>query len=365
MKKFILLSVLGLMIMGFSVSANAVELQVFGMIDAQWFYNVNATGANAAGGFYDALPANFKWSGGVKGPQLDRKVNYFESRARLGFNAIVDKNLSGTILFEMDANPWGTEPGGTTNAYGYWAGDRASVEVKNVYFDFGLPYIVIPVPMSFRVGLQTFAIRPNLFLLTDGMGLKWITKIDPVALELFYGKPYEGRTAVSQDDADVLGAHLLAKVGPLSEGGYSFYYNMNQYPFPAAALSYGSTGSFDAEMWWFGLYADGKLGPVNINLDAIYDWGKVKERALINGIFSTNPDVKYRGWAARAKIDFPWEKFNFGVSGYYATGADTEKTSAFGLPGQSTSIGAASRKVNSYVVPPASEVEAAFGASVV
>jgi len=365
MKKFILLSVLGLMIMGFSVSANAVELQAFGMIDAQWFYNVNATGANPAGGFYDALPANFKWSAGVKGPQLDRKVNYFESRARLGFNAIVDKNLMGTILFEMDANPWGTEAGGTRNAYGYWAGDRASVEVKNVYFDFGLPYIGIPAPMSFRVGLQTLAIRPNLFLLTDGMAIKWTTKIDPVALELFYGKPYEGRTAVSQDDSDVLGAHLLAKVGPLSAGGYAFYYNMNQYPFPAAALSYGSTGSFDAEMWWFGLYADGRLGPVNINLDAIYDWGKVKERDLINGIFSTNPDVKYRGWAARAKIDFPWEKFNFGVSAYYATGADTEKTSPFGLPGQSTSIGAASTKVNSFVIPPGSESGAAFGESVV
>jgi len=197
------------------------------------------------------------------------------------------------------------------------------------------------------------------------MGITWNTKIDPVGIILFYGKPYEGRTAVSQDDADVLGAHLTAKVGPLTAGGYALYYNMNAYPFPAAALSYGSTGSFDAEMWWFGLYADGKVGPVNINLDGIYDRGKVKERDLINGIFSTNPDVKYRGWAARAKIDFPWEKFNFGVLGYYATGADTEDTDPLGLPGRSTSIGTVSKKVTSYVVPPGSEAGSNFGESVV
>ena len=378
MKKFVLLSVLGLMLMGFSASANALEFKAFGMIDAQWFYNVNATPANPAGGFYNALPANFKWNTdpasplyGTKGPVLDRKVNYFESRARLGFNAIVDKNLSGTILFEMDSSRWGdaSPSGAQRNAMGYWAADRAAVEVKNVYFDFGLPYIGIPVPMSFRVGLQTLAIRPNLFLLTDGMAIKWTSKIDPVSIELFYAKPFEGRDAVSQDDVDVFGGHLVAKVGPLTAGGYAFYYNMNAYPFPATALSYGSTGSFDAEMWWFGLYADGKLGPVNVNLDGIYDRGEVKERDLINGVWSSNPDVKYRGWAARAKIDFPWEKFNFGVSGYYATGADTEKTSPTGLPGdyRNNWYGPlyTSKKVTSYAVPPGSEVGSAFGESVV
>jgi len=33
------------------------------------------------------------------------------------------------------------------------------------------------------------------------------------------------------------------------------------------------------------------------------------------------PDVNYNGWASRLKIDFPWEKFNFGVVGMYATGS--------------------------------------------
>ena len=42
------------------------------------------------------------------------------------------------------------------------------------------------------------------------------------------------------------------------------------------------------------------------------------------------PDVKYRGWAGRVKVDFPWEKFNFGMVGMYASGADANKTSTRG-----------------------------------
>ena len=367
MKKFILLSFMGLLIMAFSTSVYAMDFKASGFIDAQWFYNVNATAANPAGGIYRALPSNFYWSGGVKGPQLDRKVNYYESRARLKFDAIQDKNLSGTIFFEMDSSRWGdaSPTGAQRNAMGYWSADRAAVEVKNVYIDFGLPYIGIPVPMSFRVGLQPFSIRNNLLLYTDGMGITWNTKLDPVTISLFYAKPFEGKDSVSQDDVDVLSGHITAKIGTITAGGYALYYNMNAYPFPATVAPYGSTLPFDAQMWWFGLYADGKLGPVNINVDGIYDRGKVEARDSFFGPFSLVPDVKYRGWVARGKVDYPWQKFNFGVTGYYASGADTEDTSPTGLPGSSTSIGTSSTKVKSYVVPPGSESGAILGESVV
>ena len=62
-------------------------------------------------------------------------------------------------------------------------------------------------------------------------------------------------------------------------------------------------------MWWFGAYADGKAGPVNLNYDFVYDYGSVDERqSMIAGLHNVN----YRGWATRIKIDYPWEKFNFG-----------------------------------------------------
>ena len=373
MKKFILFGFLGLLVMAFATGSYALEFKASGMIDAQWFYNVNATAANPAGGFYNALPAAFKWnpSTGLKGGALDRKVNYYESRARLKFDAIVDKNLSGTIFFEMDSSRWGdiSPSGAQRNAMGYWAADRAAVEVKNVFIDFGLPYIGIPVPMSFRVGLQPIAIRPNIFLYTDGMGVIWSTKVDPAAVQLIWAKPFEGRDAVAQDDVDVLGGHLTAKIGTISAGAYALYYNMNAYPFSAitAGTVYGYTASYDAQMWWYGLYMDGKLGPVDVNLDGIMDRGKVMPRDSVYGVPNFIPDVKYRGWAVRAKIDFPWDKFNFGLTGYYATGADTQDTSATGLPGSSPGSGIKpySTKVTSYVVPPGSESGAAFGESVV
>jgi hypothetical protein len=119
---------------------------------------------------------------------------------------------------------------------------------------------------------------------------------------------------------------------------------------------------------------DGKVGPVNLNLDGIFDTGKVYRRASA-GIDPWVPDVKYRGWAARAQVDFPWQKFNFGLSGYYASGADANDTSTSGLPGTSTNDSALftyltglpkySSKVTSYVVPPGSESGAIFGESVV
>ncbi len=374
MKKFILLSFLGLLIMAFSTSIYAMDFKASGFIDAQWEYNVNASSNNTSAGIYNVLPAVFKWDTGtgIKGGALDRKVNYYESRARLKFDAIMDKNLSGTIFFEMDSTRWGDIAGGSTakiserNTYGYWSADRAAVEIKNIYFDFGLPYIGIPVPMSFRVGLQPLSIRPNIFLYSDGMGVIWNTQVDPVALQLMWFKPFEGRDAVSQDDVDVLGGHLTAKIGTITAGGYALYYNMNAYPFNSitAGTVYGYTASYDAQMWWFGAYADGKVGPVNINVDGIYDRGKVMQRESV-APFAFVPDVKYRGWAARGKVDFPWQKFNFGVTGYFATGADTEDTSATGLPGSSTSIGTVSKKVKSYVVPPGSEAGSNFGESVV
>jgi hypothetical protein len=383
MKKFILLSFMGLLIMAFSTSVYAMDFKASGFIDAQWFYNVNATPANTAGGIYQALPGSFylpvsptapsSWPFLTTTGPRDRKVNYYESRARLKFDAIIDKNLSGTIYFEMDSSRWGdvSPSGAQRNAMGYWAADRAAVEVKNVYIDFGLPYVGIPVPMSFRVGLQPLSIRNNIFVYTDGMGITWTTKLDPVAIQLMYFKPFEGKDAVSQDDVDVLGGHLTAKINTITAGAYALYYNMNSYPF-GTTLSYGSTGPYDAEMWWYGVYMDGKLGPVNVNLDGIMDNGKVMARDSYFGVPNLIPDVKYRGWAARAKVDFPWQKFNFGITGYYASGADAEKTSTSGLPGTIPGYGPfwsinapVSTKVKSYVVPPGSESGAIFGESVV
>jgi hypothetical protein len=402
-------------IIAFSGMAYALEFKASGMIDfdtvlamnvADYFTQTGTVHALHSGIFQTwAIPA-FNSLTGKPTNALDHERAYAYSRGLLRFDAIVDKNLSGTIYFEMDAFRWGGSAGwastgkgslglgafgGTLmqgserNTMGVWTTDRAAIEVKNVYFDVGIPYIGIPVPMTVRIGAQPFGVRPQICVYSDGAGITGGIKAGPVTIIPMWAKIAEGLDWAS-DDADLYGIHTNAKLGTFTIGGYGLYYNMNTYPlaYPtglnwttsgapwgtATSASYGlwEAGTMKSNMWWFGVYADGKAGPINLNVDFVYDWGKVKEKNKINsdgtGSTYTLPvsDVKYSGWATRLKLDFPWEKFNFGLVGMYATGADANKTSTGGLPGTSVanryyaSMGAPlTRKVDSYVTPPGSE----------
>jgi len=384
MKKFVVLSLIALLVLAFGSMAFAqakkeepkLEIKMSGFIDAQTHWSTNVGPGNPAAGIFGptaTIPAAYRFGGNA----YDKDIAYWESRARLKMDFIMGKEASGTIFFEADSTYWGDRAGGNAgtiserNTYGYWGGDRAALEIKNIFFDFAMP--VIPIPTTVRVGLQTFAIRASQFLLTDGIGITAGFKVDPANISLIYAKAIEGDPKAS-DDVDVYGIHANAKVGAITVGGYGLYYNMNSYPLNVSqaitsvsgALIFPLTrliaGTQRAEMWWLGLYADGKVGPVNFNYDFIYDRGKVESRFTPGA-----RDLKFRGWYTRAKVDFPWEKFNFGVVGMYATGADAKKTDAMGTVGATAAYGApyTATKVGSFVLPPASESGAAFGESVV
>jgi len=391
------------MIMGFSTMAYAqkLEFKASGAIDANFVWETNVPfyfGAVAtAHARHDGLfqtwitPAFYgttTTTPGVRTGGLDRPASYFYSRAVLKFDAIMSKDLSGTMMFEIDGFRWGAGPGSAgapggmltqgseRNTLGVWSADRAAVEVKNVYIDFGLPYFGIPVPMTVRVGVQPFGVRPNIFLYTDGAGFTMGIKADPVMIIPMWAKVHAG-TDFASDDATMMGVHTNAKIGTFTLGGYALNYNMNTYPLTyatgvvwpgtmtgspssfATSSSYGVyiAGTQQADFWWFGAYVDGKAGPVNLNFDFVYDQGKVEQK--LRGAVIV-PDVKYTGWAGRLKVDYPWEKFNFGGTFMYASGSDANKTSTRGLPGDqvanpSKPAGTLSSKVKGYVIPPGSE----------
>jgi hypothetical protein len=417
MKKFVVLTLFGLLIMAFgaTVYAQKLEFKASGMIDFDtvWAFNVPYYFANVATahGLHSGLfQTNSLPSFNARGAP-DRAFNhndaYAYSRAILKFDAVMDKNLSGTITFEIDAFRWGSSSGwlsngkgtgglgsqgGTLqiaserNTAGVWSTDRAAVEVKNFYIDFGLPYIGVPVPMTFRVGAQPFGVRPNMVVYTDGTGVTAGIDLGPVKVIPMWFKSGEGLDWAS-DDSDIYGLHVNARVGTFTIGGYGLYYDMRTYPglyytgynwltgsgnspWPfSTSSSYGLyiAGTDQAKMWWYGLYADGKLGPVNLNFDGVIDQGTVKQKMMyswVNGVLTYSApqrDVKYLGWAARLKIDFPWEKFNFGATGMYASGVDANKTSTSGIPGTPVAnraygtAGVLSTKVSGYMVPPGSE----------
>jgi hypothetical protein len=390
MKKLIVLCLAGLLVLAFSATGYAqapkLDFRASGAFYSDTYYMRNTPPYNVTAGIYQVLPANFNTALPSSAPYygglgLNRKYAYMDMRAHLKFDAVMEKGLSGTFMFEIDTNRWGMASNSTANTreaatFGSWTTDRTAVEVKNIYIDVGLPYFGIPVPITVRVGAQPLAIRPAFFLYSDGMGVQGGIQVPPVSIIPYFYKALEG-VDWTADDVDVWGLQAVAKISTVTIGAYGIYYNMNTYPFqvtntaaPVVSSVPGGVGgiypqnpgTMCAEMWWIGVYADGKAGPVNFNFDFIYDHGKVEPRQLLATIA---PDVKYRGWATRAKVDFPWEKFNFGVVGMYASGADAKKTGTSGLPGSTTYLGNYATKVGSYVVPPGSEMAPINSESVV
>jgi hypothetical protein len=384
MKKFIVLGLFGLLIMAFSASVYAqpkIDFKGSGSIEVVSIWHENVAPGDGAittrfAGAGTFLPPGGYWDrlfGPAASGALNRRQAFMMERGVLRFDAAMGKEVSATFIFELDSTRWG-ERGGTRGGLGNWNADTAGIEVKNMYLDIALPYFGIPAPMTVRAGIQPFGVRPHMFAYTDGAGITGAIKVDPALIALYWAKALEGKDATA-DDVDVWGINVNAKIGTVTPGAYFFYYDMNAYPFPATAsitppAPYGANiAANTADMWWLGAYLDGKLGPVNINLDLIMDYGSVKHKdsavALSAGADSK---VKYRGGAGQLKIDFPWEKFNFGVLGMYATGADLKKTSRFGLPGQSVEnpLGTGfTRKVGGYVTPPGSEEWAVWGESMI
>jgi len=381
MKKFMVLSLAGILIfaLGATVYAQApkLEFRTSGMIDVQTFYGSNVPqyqsglGLTSSNTLYQVLNPDYSLGGGLYGKGskgFNRTKSSWESRAILKFDAVMGPNLSGTIMFEIDTFRGGSTwspfigNGREANAFGGWSTDRTAVEVKNIYIDFGLPYFGIPAPTTVRVGAQPIGVRPHMLVYTDGFGVTASTKIDPVQFNFYYAKPLENLDFAA-DDADVWGGLLSAKLGTITVGGYGLWYNMNTYPFAVtsptgiagypAALNPVVAGTNEATMYWFGAYMDGKLGPVNLNFDFVYDIGRVEQK--LRSTLVKYPSVEYQGWATRLKLDFPWEKFNFGAVGMYATGNDAQQTNPSGLPGTTTYKGTLSHRAKGYVVPPASE----------
>ena len=162
MKKFTVISLAALLILAFGATAYAaeapkLEFRASGSIDAQTHYSVNVPPLNPAGSpIYGVAGPGAAYTATTQG--LDRTVSYWDSRMVLRFDAVMGKELSATLQFEIDAGRWGGNKTGIinnmrdANNIGYWSTDRAGAEVKYMYMDIGLPYFGIPVPINLRVG---------------------------------------------------------------------------------------------------------------------------------------------------------------------------------------------------------------------
>jgi len=412
MKKLIVLSLAGLLILALGATAYAqkLEFRASGFIDTQTFIGENVPQYPGGGGIYQVVNTNFsidpvlnlqtfgvgpygdKIGGflttGIPPAGLNKTASNWEGRAHLKFDAVMGPSLSGTIYFEIDTFRWGDSFGfggvgnGSGNYYtsgnglqanmfGGWNTDRTAVEVKNIYIDVGLPYFGVPWPVTVRVGAQPIGVRPLMLLYSDGTGITAGIKAGPVLINPIYAKAVSSPDFTHQD-SDVYGLQVNAKVSTMTIGGYGLYYRMGSYPFFVVSSSVASgaqegllqltpavQGTQKSNMWWLGAYAGGKVGPVDLDFDFVYDFGKVMSE------LTPVPHVNYQGWASRLNVEYPWEKFKFGLTGMYASGADARHTDPTGTPGGFTNLGTFSRTNRGFVVPPGSEQGAFNGESIV
>lgn len=351
MKKVITLCLFGLLVLAFSATTYAqapkMEFKASGFIDMNTFWYRNVETSESANGIYGPRDTvvNSPTGGG-----FDRKSNaWTNERMRLKFDFVTGKELSGTLFLEADSDRWG-DVDGSRNKVGFWSGDRAGLEIKNLYFDVGLPYFGIPVPMTARIGLQGMNLRPDIVGQIDGPGITLSTRFDPVTLTGQWFKAVEGKDGAS-DDSTAYTLKADVSLGTLNVGAYGMYFNMGSYPLANQSTTYGTDASFSGKIWWAGAYAQGKLGPLDIRAEGVMDDGKVKPFGVQVG----QPDVDYRGYLGLFKATYPWERFSITGTVMYASGSDAKKTSGTGLPGSTTSLGigtTVSHKVGSYVVPP-------------
>jgi hypothetical protein len=250
--------------------------------------------------------------------------------ANLTITARQSEDLYGVLGFNMNSSRWGEYDTDATNA-GSWyrqsfADDSGtlSVLVQEMFIDFRVPP---KLPIWLRIGAQPFVIRPWLVVNTVGPGLTGRVMIDPIKLSINAGwaKKWEGYDW-DCDDVDAFFGDIAMPIGPVRIGGFVWYENHGVWLNTASAFppaNYPDSGQRDqADIYWLGFYADGKIGPVGLQFDFVYEGGDINYDA------DWSPGVQdqdIRAWVIRGVLDVsPMDRLKVGLGALYASGQDLD-----------------------------------------
>jgi hypothetical protein len=327
--------------MTLAVPAMAADLTATGFIGVSGviFKNIPP----AVPGFY--MP-------GAMNNELNKMGSYMALRGRLGFTLRASEDLYGFFMFEMDSNRFGEYGGGngSRNQIGTFGADRNSVEIKSVYIDFRIPP---KLPVWARIGLQTYALRPQAgFLLFDAPGVALRSTIDPIKLNItgFFAKILDATPGVtsappSANDpafweaitgSEMYGIDMnipltFSPKFTIKPGGFFVYQAIRMDGANAGIGGPGSPASTaypinkfaalteDAYLYWLGAYLNGKLGPLPMELDFIYQGGKVTYADSLNQ-HTTLGSFLFRGW-----ISYVFKGLEIGGGGMYVQGENYKK----------------------------------------
>lgn len=282
---------------------------------------------------------------GAADPAWNEDSWWVQMRMQLYITAKASDDLSGTLGLEIDANRFG-EPDpavmrATGPGAGRWNADATAIKVKQMYIDFKVPAVAIPI--LFRVGIQPYAVRPWVMLCDDGAGISARVFLKAgdfkFMINPFWGKIAEGTATISgstvttdwteADDQDLYGVDANVSYGPAKFGTY-FIYQARRQIYDTAA------GEGDSKQWWVGPYFDLRMGPVAATLDFVYNGGyEVHESGVIAIVEPEKPhgplvppfptqaySRRHQGMLFRGEASYTIDKFRFGLGGLYGTGDD-------------------------------------------
>jgi hypothetical protein len=260
-------------------------------------------------------------------PAWNDTMAWVRMGANLTITARQSEDLYGVLGFNMSSSRWG-EAGFTgamdaTNAgnwyrEGGYADDSGTLSVllQEMFIDFRVPP---KLPIWLRIGAQPFVIRPWLVVNTVGPGLTGRIMIDPIKLSINAGwaKKWEGYDW-DCDDVDAFFGDIAIPIGPVRVGGFVWYENHNMWwPTDAGVQPPGQRSH--ADIYWLGVYADGKVGPVGLQFDFVYNGGDINYDDILVGWL----DQDIEAWALRGVLDVsPMDRLKVGIGALYATGED-------------------------------------------
>jgi hypothetical protein len=325
MKKALLIGVVFGLLCAWSIPAMAVDLSVNGFIGIAGQISKNA---ETVGPIPQWPLVNVIFN--------DQMASYVSSRSRLIFTLRASEDLFGVFGFKMDYHAWGAHtPGhGPGSWYAIVGGQVSGLEIQSVFIDFRVPP---KLPIWLRVGMQPFFERGWVFGVFDAPGVTARINIDPIKLAIngYYFKVLDnndgGFSAAYGGELYGLDAAIPISAGPVNirPGMFFFYQNLRLSGlglFPAGVWS-----DVDAiRTWWIGAFVDGKIGPVNAQVDFIYNGGQADLTAAAGG-----DSLDIASWLLRGELSYVFKKLTVGVSGMYVKGEDTttEDKETFFLPG--------------------------------
>jgi hypothetical protein len=333
MKRIVTLAIIAALILGVAAFTYAdVKFGASGFVRVRSAWYMNARNGIPAP---DVDIPGFAFNGSWNDTQA-----WMDTRFRIKFTSSLDDVASGVIYLEGDSSFWGEAPDGRNTA-GAWNADRNAVEIKQFYIDFKVPGLSDVVPTTVQAGVIGYYYRPHICTSSDGAGVRVDMRPGPVWIQLNWMKPWEADIARA-DDTDVYAARVVYQGLPVHLGVWGQYWKSNSWSagtpiaWPAAVGQFnnagtGQNGGTDkAGLFWLGFQAIGKIGPVALTGDFIYNGGKIEREYGLNPAAAIVPyvnpidDESFGGWIAYIDAAFTIPNFplEIGATFSYSTGDD-------------------------------------------